>query len=43
MLCSECRLILCLRVGIVDRLELLVIRDVFDKRLDLAETSFDAL
>ena len=41
MLCSECGLILSLHIGIVDRLELAIICDVFDERLYLTKTSFD--
>ena len=43
MLCLEPRLVFRLLEGIIYGLELLVVGDVFDKRLYLAEMSFDTL
>lgn len=42
MFCLEPRLVFCLLEGVIYRLELLVVGDVFDKRLDFPQTCFNA-
>jgi hypothetical protein len=43
MFCPKRFLILCLCVGIIDQLELLIVGDIFDERLDFSQPSFDTL
>ena len=42
VLCLETRLIFFLLEGVIDRLEALIIGDVFDKRLDFPQSRFNA-